>query len=87
MLNSLRPNSLNTYSLTAFFLFLLPLSVCFAEDADPQALFDEAKSVGTRGDLVVFGKTNLVIRGTNMEGDGVKRPSSLLSRAAEIWNS
>lgn len=55
------------------------------EPPDPQALYDEAQSLGTRADLVSFGKGNLIIHGTNLEGDGVRRPSMLLARAAEIW--
>jgi len=55
------------------------------ETQDPEALFNEAKALGIRNDMVTFGKGNLTIRGTSLEGDGVKRPSMLLARAAELW--
>lgn len=56
-----------------------------APEVAPEALEEEAKTLGTRSDLTVIGKKGLVIRGTNLEGDGVRRPSMLLARAAELY--
>ncbi|MDD2711274.1 MAG: tetratricopeptide repeat protein [Verrucomicrobiae bacterium] len=55
------------------------------QEPTPEALEEEAKTLGSRADLTVVGARGLTVRGTNLEGDGVRRPRMLLARAAELY--
>ena len=53
-------------------------------DQAPVAMIQEAKMLGGRTDVTVVGDKGLTIRGTNLEGEGIRRPSLLVARAAEL---